>query len=294
MPLGKPNLQWPAKIATSAALCLAGAAVGTGLYFANLAYVSARTPTSVFANGTITVALNPDRPGMSYVRGSAWSGFEYDLATYIASSLNVRMKVVPASPSQREDLLRSGQVDLVVSTLSQTPERAREVSMAGPYLDTGQGVLVKVGETSIKKTADLKGKTMCDVVGSASLDIIRETGYHILPVEEPNFGACVQALLQDRVDAISNDQVILYGYAQQNPQRLRVLPNAVIGTDRYVVGLPLGHHDDCVKVATAIRTFLLSLKWAESFASNLSDAMRAVPSWETHFAPSPDKVKCQT
>jgi hypothetical protein len=41
MASGRPDLRWAAKVGASAALCLVGAAAGTGLYFGNLAYVRA-------------------------------------------------------------------------------------------------------------------------------------------------------------------------------------------------------------------------------------------------------------
>lgn len=293
MPLGKPNLQWPAKIVKSLALFLVGAVVGTGLYFANLSYIRA---TSVFAKGRITVALKKDQPGMSEVAvgGSVWSGFDYDLATYIAHYLKVQMTPVVAPAEDRVSLLQSDRIDLVVSTFSQTAERARQVSMAGPYLLTGQGVAVRDGDTSIRNTSDLKGKTVCAVTSSTSLAVIGVPGSGILPVEEPDFGTCVQDLLEGRVDAISTDQVILYGYAQQH-HAVRVVPSIVIGAlNRYVVGLPPGHHDDCVKVATAIHAFLNGPEWTRHFTDELPGVVEADPSWKNRFAPSPDEVKCQT
>lgn len=47
MASGRPNLRWAAKVGASAVLCVAGVAVGAGLYFGNLAYVraSAGPPT---------------------------------------------------------------------------------------------------------------------------------------------------------------------------------------------------------------------------------------------------------
>lgn len=250
--------------------------------------------TSVFAKGTITVALKNDQPGTSYLGGYTWSGFDYDLATYLAGYFHVQMNAVDEPSNQRIPLLESRRIDLVIGTFSYTAERARQVNLAGPYLRTSQGVLVKAGDTSITKTADLKGKTVCAMSGSTSLDVIRRPGYGILPKEEADFGACVKDLKQDRVQAVSTDQVILYGYTQRD-RTTRVVPDAVVGElSRYIVGLPPGHHDDCVKVATAIRAFLNGPEWTGHFAHELPAVVNADSSWENHFAPSGDEVKCQT
>jgi glutamate transport system substrate-binding protein len=259
-----------------------------------------RTPvrppeSSIFTKGTITVALKNDQPGTSYLGGGyTWSGFDYDLAAYIARSQHVQMNAVDEPSDRRIPLLESGRIDLVISTFSYTADRARQVSLAGPYLRTNQGVLVKTGDTSIVKTADLKGKTVCAMTGSTSLDVIRRPGYGILPKEEPDFGTCVKDLRADRVQAISTDQVILYGYAQSD-RSVRVVPDAVIGElSRYVVGLPPGHRADCAKVAAALRAFLGGPEWTGHFAHELPAVVNADPSWENHFAPSRDEVRCQT
>src|ERR1700721_1137286 len=41
MTAGRPGFRWAAKTQAAAAFCLAGALVGTGLYFGNLSYVTA-------------------------------------------------------------------------------------------------------------------------------------------------------------------------------------------------------------------------------------------------------------
>jgi hypothetical protein len=90
MPPGRPGLRWVAKIRASAAFCLAGAAAGTGLYFANLAYIRAHERLeitnvqvtagnqSVACNGTAdiigTIFTNGRRGSVSYqwvLNGSA-------------------------------------------------------------------------------------------------------------------------------------------------------------------------------------------------------------------------------
>lgn len=74
---GKLKLRWPRKTAASVVLCLVGAAAGTGLYFANLAYVDATkkplVPDDSFRvihvpTGAYSVALSPD--GRTVAAGS--------------------------------------------------------------------------------------------------------------------------------------------------------------------------------------------------------------------------------
>lgn len=250
---------------------------------------------TLFSKSPITVALKNDQPGTSFNAGGyTWSGFDYDLAKYIAQHFNVEMNPLDVPSERRVTYLQEHRVDLVISTFSYTPDRAKQVELAGPYMTTSQGVLVKSDDKSIRTTMDLKGKTVCAATGSTSLDVIQRPGYGILPKEEPDFSTCVRDLRQDKVQAVSTDQVILYGYAHHY-RGLRVVRNAVLGElSRYVIGLPPGHNSDCVKVATAIQNFLKSSQWTDVFSSNLPTVVKTDASWQNHFEPSPDEVKCQS
>ena len=74
------------------------------------------------------------------------SGFDVDVATYVAQQLGYAPDKIEwkESPSaQRENLIENDQVDFIVATYSITDERKKRVDFAGPYLITGQSLLVK-------------------------------------------------------------------------------------------------------------------------------------------------------
>ena len=65
---------------------------------------------------TVKVGIKFDQPGMGLKEGSSYSGFDVDLANYIAKELNVTPQFVEAVSSQRETLIQTGQVKYVVGT----------------------------------------------------------------------------------------------------------------------------------------------------------------------------------
>jgi glutamate transport system substrate-binding protein len=81
------------------------------------------------------------------------SGFDVDVATYVAKELGYNAEVdiewVQAVSAQRETLIESGQVDMIVATYSITDKRKEQVSFAGPYFIAGQDLLVRADETAI-------------------------------------------------------------------------------------------------------------------------------------------------
>ena len=74
------------------------------------------------------------------------------------------------SPTTASRSSQKDRVDLVLATYSITDERRQIVGQAGPYMVTGQQVLVKK-DSDIKGIEDLKGKEVCSVTG---LDLARE------------------------------------------------------------------------------------------------------------------------
>ncbi len=85
----------------------------------------------------LKIGIKFDQPGLGLKEGDKYSGFDVDVATYIAGKLGTtpdKITWVQAPSAQRETLIQSGQVDLVVATYSITDARKEKVSFAGPVL----------------------------------------------------------------------------------------------------------------------------------------------------------------
>ena len=68
-------------------------------------------------------------------------------------------------PGNRESLLTSGEVDLILSTYSITDERKQKVDFAGPYFEAHQDLLVRRNEEEITGPETLNGRVLCSVAG---------------------------------------------------------------------------------------------------------------------------------
>src|SRR5699024_7201196 len=67
----------------------------------------------------ITIGIKFDQPGLGLKSGDTYSGFDVDVARYVAKELGFDADQITfkESPSpQRENLLQSGQVDMIVAT----------------------------------------------------------------------------------------------------------------------------------------------------------------------------------
>jgi len=70
-------------------------------------------------------------------------GFDADLAAAIANAMEVKLMLVPMQFSELIPALERGEVDMVLSGLTMTPQRNLHVAFVGPYLVSGMSILTK-------------------------------------------------------------------------------------------------------------------------------------------------------
>lgn len=222
----------------------------------------------------VKVGIKFDQPGMGLKEGSSYSGFDVDLANYIAKQLNYTPTFVEAVSSQRETLLKTGQVKYIVGTYSITDTRKKDVDFAGPYFIAGQDLLIRSDDTSITGPDSLKGKKVCSVKGSTSAkNVATKYGAEVSTQEYNTYTLCVDALKAKAVDVVTTDNTILAGYAAQaaNKGKLKVV-GQTFSTENYGVGIPKGDTALCQKITDAINTWISSGGWQAAVDKNLGPA----------------------
>ena len=71
-------------------------------------------------------------------------GLEPDLARLLAEAMDVKVKFVAKPFNELLPALQNGQVDMVLSGMTITPERNRKVAFIGPYFISGKAFLTKI------------------------------------------------------------------------------------------------------------------------------------------------------
>ncbi|MPY98462.1 MAG: transporter substrate-binding domain-containing protein [Actinophytocola sp.] len=187
-------------------------------------------------------------------------GFDIAVASEIATALfgdpnRVRFKAITSQ--QRIDVLRDGTVDVVVRTMTINCERRELIEFSSVYFVAGQRVLVtkRSGYTGL---ADLAGKKVCATTGSTSLSNIASAASGPVPVAVDNWSDCLVLLQQGQVEAISTDDTILAGMAQQDPATHVVGPKFT--SEPYGVGIPK-EDTDMVRYVNAVLAKFRKSTW---------------------------------
>ena len=234
------------------------------------------------ANDRLTIAVSYDQPGMAVRRlDGSYRGFDVDVAKFIANEFGVKEQNITwkeAQPGNRETLLTSGEADLVVSTYSITDKRKELIDFVGPYFVAGQDLLVRMNETRIDGPKSLNASLrLCSTAGSTSAAYERDQfANDVKMVEYAKFSDCVTALLAENVDAVTTDDVLLAGYAAQNPELLRVVGDP-FSKEEYGVGL---HRDDPTskaKVQAALQKMIDTGAWRKSLETNIGSSGYKIP-----------------
>lgn len=172
-------------------------------------------------------------------------------------------------------LLERGEVDVVLATLTVTPERADQVLFSEVYYVAGQMLLVKAG-SAVTQAADLRGKTVAVVKSStAARDVSTLVPDAQLDIVD-DYDAALKALDSDRAAALLSDDTILRGLTISHPGRYKLL-GPQLTVEPYAAAVAQGNRDLLDAVDVAVRQFKQSGAWAESYANNLGTPVPAPP-----------------
>lgn len=151
-------------------------------------------------------------------------GFEVELVERLAARLGVRSAPVEGDWLALIDNLKAGRTDLVLNGLEVSPERAAAVVFTVPYYRYGQQLVVRAADRDrFRSLADLAGRRISVLNGSASVDVLRAAGWPDAGIAEYDDSlAPYVELANGRVDGSLAESIIAGYYAAGIPGLHRV------------------------------------------------------------------------
>ncbi len=171
-------------------------------------------------------------------------GFDIDIAKAITKEMlgeDAKADFVEVTSKTRIPLLKNGNIDAIIATMTISEERKKQVDFSQVYFDAGQSLLVKKG-SDIKNVSDLnKGKTVLAVKGSTSTENIRKHAPNAKVLELENYAEAFTALQSGQGDAFTTDNSILLGMSSENPDY--VLTGEKFTDEPYGIAINKGQED---------------------------------------------------
>jgi polar amino acid transport system substrate-binding protein len=231
------------------------------------------TMAKIRAKGHLVVGVdqNTNLFGFRDASDSQIKGFDIDMAKQVATAIfgSPKLQLRILTSQQRIPALKSGEVDIVIRTMTINCERREQVDFSSVYYLAHQKVLVKKSP-EVEGVRQLDGKRICATAGSTSLANIGKAAPEAVPVQVTDWTDCLVMLQQNQVDAISTDDTILVGLAAQDPS------TEVVGDsledEPYGMAIAQGHTDFVKFVNAVIERMRTSGAWAKAY-----DTWLAVP-----------------
>jgi glutamine transport system substrate-binding protein len=188
------------------------------------------------ARGELVVGSDAAYPPFEFVdKDGNIVGIDIDIAKAIADHLKVKLRVVNTSFDGIIPALLAKKFDMIISAMTITPERAKQVDFSIPYYNAGQLITVREDDNRIKSEKDLQGKIVAVQLGTTgqfyaeSLPGIKE-----IRKFETVDGAFLE-LKNGRVDAVIADDLTSLAFVRST-KGLKVI-NKLLTKEQYGIAV---------------------------------------------------------
>ena len=163
------------------------------------------------------------------------SGSDVDLARLLAKDLGVQLEIVTTTGPTRIPMLQTNKADLVVSTLSITPDRAKVIDFSLPYADH-PSVVAGMKSATIKELSDLDGKKVAVVRGTTQDSDLTQKAKGAQLVRYEDDATMALAFASGQVDIIATARSLLPAISKKNPART-LEPKITMQTNYLAIGM---------------------------------------------------------
>ena len=160
-------------------------------------------------SGVLRVGTAANMPPLNMLdKSGVPMGLDVDLASYMAGAMGVKLSLVIKPFAELLPALEAGEVDMVISGMTITPERNMKVAFAGPYHISGKALLTKfkslVTSEDISKL-NSEAFAFAALESSTSADLVATLMPKARLVTAKDYEAAVDMVLTNKVDALVAD-----------------------------------------------------------------------------------------
>lgn len=176
----------------------------------------------IVKSGELRVGMSGTQPPLNVKsKTGELIGLEVDLARLLANAIGVEAKLVAKPFPELLPALEAGEVDIVMSGLTITPERNMRVAFVGPYMVSGKSILTK--STTLAAAAEASDIddsriTLTALKNSTSQRFVEKLIPRANLVTTDSYDASVQMVLDDKADAMVADMPICMLTVLRHPE----------------------------------------------------------------------------
>jgi polar amino acid transport system substrate-binding protein len=170
---------------------------------------SAQTVEEIVKRGKVQILIDTTNPPYGTVDDKMQpSGYEVEIAKSMAKALGVELEIVPVTSANRIPFLQTNKADILLSTLTVTPQRAMQVWYTAPYA-LAEFVVIAAKDKSIKTVDDIKSLKIGVIRGGATdTALVRAAPAGTQIQRFDDLASTTQALVSGQVDAIVENWLV--------------------------------------------------------------------------------------
>ncbi|EOB9404218.1 ABC transporter permease subunit [Staphylococcus aureus] len=173
--------------------------------------------------GELRVGLSADYAPMEFehtVNGKTeYAGVDIDLAKKIAKDNNLKLKIVNMSFDSLLGALKTGKIDIIISGMTSTPERKKQVDFSDSYMMTKNIMLVKKDKVSeYKDIKDFNNKKVGAQKGTEQEKIAQTEIENASITSLSRLPDVILALKSGKVEGAVVEKPVAEAYLKQNPK----------------------------------------------------------------------------
>lgn len=160
------------------------------------------------AEDALRVGIASDYPPIAFRRDGKPTGLEVDLARKLGEELGKRIELRTFAFPELIGALRAKKIDVIMSGMSVTPERSKQVAFIEPYLRVGQMALIRAADLSrFVPTSELLSTSarVGFVERTTGEALVREKFPNAEPKAYPGAPEGVAALRRGEIDVFVHD-----------------------------------------------------------------------------------------
>lgn len=173
--------------------------------------------------GELRVGLSADYAPMEFehtVNGKTeYAGVDIDLAKKIAKDNNLKLKIVNMSFDSLLGTLKTGKIDIIISGMTSTPERKKQVDFSDSYMMTKNIMLVKKDKVNeYKDIKDFNNKKVGAQKGTEQEKIAQTEIENASITSLSRLPDVILALKSGKVEGAVVEKPVAEAYLKQNPK----------------------------------------------------------------------------
>jgi polar amino acid transport system substrate-binding protein len=198
----------------------------------------------ILKSGELRAGLSGNQPPLNMKNKSGEIiGLEVDLLEALALSMGLEVRLVAMPFADLLPALEKGDVDLVVSGMTITPERNARVAFVGPYVISGKSLLTKsktIANVESVAALDRPGRTYAALRGSTSEAFVKTNLPQAKLVATRDYDAAVHKVIDDEVDALVADYPICALSVLRHPEAGLSMLTTPFTVEPLGIALPAG------------------------------------------------------